>query len=379
MNISYITTYDASDVHNWSGTGFYIAEALKQQDHYLDFIGNLRTNPGLKLKLKSLFYNRIIKEKFDLERDPLMAENYNKRILKSLKPGTDVIFSPGSIPISLLETKIPKVFYTDATFAGMVGFYESFSNFCSETIKYGNYLEQKALESADIIIYSSQWAAETAVENYNVNPNKIKVVPFGANIESRRELVDIKKIVSAKSATECHLLFLAVDWRRKGGEMAVKIAENLNKRGIKTILHIAGIKDLPLKELPDFIINHGFISKANNEGREKINALFAKCHFLLLPTIADCTPIVYSEANSFGLPCISTKVGGIPTILKDDINGKLFSVTDDENAYASYIEDTFTNSERYKQLSYSSFNEYAERLNWNSAGKAISTLLKELH
>jgi hypothetical protein len=39
-----------------------------------------------------------------------------------------------------------------------------------------------------------------------------------------------------------------------------------------------------------------------------------------------CTPVVYSKANSFGLPCLSTNVSGIASIVKDDINSKFFSL-----------------------------------------------------
>jgi hypothetical protein len=38
---------------------------------------------------------------------------------------------------------------------------------------------------------------------------------------------------------------------------------------------------------------------------------FREAHFLVLPTLADATPIVFSEAQAFGLPPISYDVGGV--------------------------------------------------------------------
>jgi glycosyltransferase involved in cell wall biosynthesis len=63
----------------------------------------------------------------------------------------------------------------------------------------------------------------------------------------------------------------------------------------------------------------GYISKSTQEGSEQIDRLLSDAHFLMLPTRADCTPYVIPEANSFGLPCITTNVGGIPTMVKDHV------------------------------------------------------------
>jgi glycosyltransferase involved in cell wall biosynthesis len=277
-----------------------------------------------------------------------------------------------------LKTKKPKVFYTDATFAGMLGFYDSFSNLCGETIKHGNYLEQKALESSNLAIYSSEWAAKTAIDNYYVNPNKIKVVPFGANIDCNRKIDDIKNIIDNRSANNLNLLFLGVDWYRKGGDFAVKISKELNNLGLKTTLHIAGIRKLPFDNLPDYIVNHGFISKSSEEGKNKINDLFSKSHFLLVPSIAEAYGLVFCEANSFGLPSLSTNVGGIPTIIKDDINGKKFSINSDVSEWCNYISNSFIDKEKYNSMCMSSFGEYENRLNWSVAGKTIIKLLNEI-
>lgn len=378
MKISYVTTYNALDIHNWSGLGYTIAKALENQNFELDYIGNLSSAPNRILRYKSKFYNKFSLGSFDYEREPQIVKQYAKQITNSIKSNTDIIFSPGSIPICLLNVNKPKVIYTDATFAGMVGFYEGFSNYCRETIRHGNYLEKKALESSKLIIYSSEWAAQSAIDNYNINPEKIRVIPFGANIECTRTLNDIKQLVTNRSKSVCHLLFIGVDWKRKGGDKAVKVASALNTRGIKTVLHIIGIEKIPYEFIPSFILNHGFISKSTIEGQNKLNTLISNCHFLISPSIADCTPVVYSEANSYGLPVISTNVGGINSIIKNHINGYTFSLETNEVQYAALIESVFNNKKYYEQLAYSSFNEYEKRLNWKVTGEEIKKLLNEL-
>lgn len=377
MNIDYVTTYDASDVHKWSGSGYFIAKALKDQAAELRYLGSLQVKPPFLLNLKSAIY-RFRKKKFLSEREFAVARLYAKKLSGLIRADTDIIFSPGTIPIALLKSSKPKVIYTDATFAGMIGFYDGFSGLARETIEHGNYIEQKALDSSRLAIFASDWAARSAIEHYKADPGKIKVVPFGANIDCNRDLKAIRVIISNRSAEECHLLFMGVDWTRKRGTFAVEVARTLNKLGLKTILHIVGIRDLPAEGLPDFVVNHGFISKSTPSGREKIDQLMTSCHFLLLPTKAECFGLVFCEAGSFGLPSIATNVGGISTIIEEEINGKTFSLSTPALDYANYIFSTFTDKARYEELACSSFDRYEKKLNWQVAGTTIMKLLKEL-
>ena len=40
MKITYVTTYYALDVHNWSGLGFNIARTLARRQAELEYIGD---------------------------------------------------------------------------------------------------------------------------------------------------------------------------------------------------------------------------------------------------------------------------------------------------------------------------------------------------
>jgi glycosyltransferase involved in cell wall biosynthesis len=375
MNISYVTTYDAHDIQQWSGTGYYIAKALEQQNAQLDYAGNLNTPVTNYLKFKKRIYGKLGK-RFLTERVPWLVRSNAIQAEAKINPAADIIFSPSTLPISLIETKKPKVFYTDATFAGMLDFYPYLTNVCAESIAHGNALEQAAFDSCDLAIYSSGWAAQSAIDNYKVNPEKIKVVPFGANIICNRKANDIEQIIMARDEKTCHLFFLGVEWDRKGGDMALQVTKLLNQIGLPTILHIAGIREIPVEILPSYVQNHGFLNKNTDEGTQELNGLFNKSHFLIMPTKADCTPVVYAEANSFGLPCLSTNVGGTATLIHDNVNGKLFALSDAAEKYAAYIENCFTNRAEYQELCRSSFNEYETRLNWQTAGKSIMDLLK---
>jgi glycosyltransferase involved in cell wall biosynthesis len=378
VKAAYITTYDAQDIQQWSGTGLNIAEALKSNGIHIDYIGKLRDDYHLLFKGKEFLYSKLLRKTYLRRRSKTVAYGYARQIserLQSLDP--DVLVSPGSIPVSYLDHHKPIVFWTDATFAGMIGFYAEFSNLCRRSIGDGNAAEQAALDRCALAIYSSDWAAETALEHYQVDRKKIKVVPFGANMNSAHTWADIKTIIDDKKSDVCRLLFIGVDWFRKGGDIVFDVVKELNRQGLRSQLTVVGCAPDITEPLPSFVKSLGFISKVSPQGVNRIAQLFEESHFLFVPSRADCTPIVFCEANSFGVPCLSSNIGGISTVIRSDVNGYVFDKGAAIDSFCTYIAGQMGNPAAYKELAYSSFHEYRRRLNWPVAGRTVKTLIED--
>jgi len=380
LKIAFITTYDAQNISNWSGTPYYMSKAFLDAGTNIEFIGNLNSIPekNLILRLRNIFYNKILKKRgryvhfYEPQNLKYIA---NQVLAKIEKADIDIIFSPGAIPISYLKTNIPIVLWTDATFALMEDYYSSFRGLNKRTIKNCHSYEKKVFQKISLAIFSSKWAANSSIKDYGLDPKKVIEIPYGANIECNRSVNEIIGLNNKKSFTICKLLFIGQDWIRKGGDTAVKIAIELNKQNINTELTIVGCLPPCESLLPSFIKVVGFVDKSLKEGEILINHLYSESHFFILPTIAECTPIVFSEANSYGLPVITTNTGGISSIIKNDVNGKMFDIEVDVCACAEYLGDIFKDFNRYKAYSLKSFNEYLTRLNWKSSiDKVISAL-----
>jgi glycosyltransferase involved in cell wall biosynthesis len=381
MKLAYVTIRSPSDINDWSGTTHYITQCLQSQSITLEYIGPLKNKFywGLVRKFKYNYYD-FTNKKYLKNPEPLFLKDYASQVSNKLsKSETDVVFSVTPNPIAYLECKQPIVYWADATFAGLKDFYPHYSNLCDETVTNWHLMETLALQKAKLAIYSSEWAAKTAIEFYNADPDKVKVVPFGANIDSKKTFVQIKDSIESKSTDKCKLLFIGVDWNRKGGNVAYQVAKMLNQSGQDTELTVVGCQPELEEPLPSFVKPLGFISKSNKRGKEKISQLISESHFLIVPSKAECYGIVFCEANSLGVPCLATKVGGIPTIIKDDINGKLFNIDADPEEYCSYILNLFINYCEYKKLAFSSFREYQLRLNWTAAGQNVKKLLTDIY
>ena len=133
------------------------------------------------------------------------------------------------------------------------------------------------------------------------------------------------------------------------------------------VFHAYG--DGPLLEhcreaFPD-VIYHGNVND--------INAIYANIDVLVLTSKFENCPMVILEAMSRGIPCVAPKVGGIPEILKDGVNGKLYnSYRMDEIADA--IEDIIGNREKYTKGCY----ECSQAFTFEIIGKEWESFLSSL-
>ena len=376
MRIAYVTKHPTSNVEAWSGLNHHIRTALIGAGCEIRIIDNLSESPSVMSAVKRLYYENIALKSFSDEREPFVLRSYATQVQHALATiDCDVVFSPGTLPLAYLQTDTPMVFWTDSTFAGMVDFYPAFTNLCEANIKQGNQVEQAALSRCCLAIYSSEWAASTALRHYAVDPRKVKVVPFGANVDGLGSSDEVERVATARSTNVCRLLFVGVDWIRKAGDFAVAVAERLNRQGISTELNIVGC--IPPRKMPAYVKVHGYLSKADEDGARRLRRLFSECHFLLHPSRAECFGLALAEASAFALPSLTAHVGGTASVITDGVNGRLFNLDDDADAYCAYIRPLLASRDEYLRLASSAFREYSQRLNWTVAGKRVRDLMEE--
>ncbi len=378
MKVAYVTTYDASNPNSWSGLGHYIAKSLQRQGVEVTYIGPLEDRGGALLGARRAAVRVLGGKRILRERDAHVARGYAMQVEERLRElDVDWILSPGSIPIAELSVATPIAFWTDATFAQMVDFYPEFSRLAGATVKAGNMLEQHALRRASLAIYSSEWAARSAMNDYGADPAKVRVVPFGANMPAEYDPAEIEKIIGQRGRDVCRLLFVGVDWERKGGDVALEITARLHDAGVRAELTIVGAKPKIPPSMRDIARSEGFIPKDTTYGRITMERLFAESHFLLLPTRAECTPIVIAEASSFGVPSLASDVGGIAGVIREGVNGFMFPLESIVDDAATRIVELWGDRERYDALCRSALEESRARLNWDVAGREIVRLFSE--
>ncbi len=76
---------------------------------------------------------------------------------------------------------------------------------------------KEALNKASASVFSANWASESALHDYKVNPEKIYTIPLGANLETIPYKEEVYGWIAERSHEKiCQFLFLGINWKRKG-------------------------------------------------------------------------------------------------------------------------------------------------------------------
>jgi glycosyltransferase involved in cell wall biosynthesis len=204
-------------------------------------------------------------------------------------------------------------------------------------------------------------------------------VSLGANVPAETDEEAIRSSIRARSRQELRLLFLGVQWVRKGGNTALAVGEELDRRGLPVRMDLVGASPPDGSTLPHWATAHGFIRKSTDEGMKRIAGMLASSSFMILPTLADCTPIVFNEASSAALPVMTTRTGGVPSVVRENINGFLFDLNEPAAAWADRVEALWNDQESYENLCISAWRDFHARLSWDAVGARAAACLRSAH
>ena len=372
VKIGFINLNSPLDRKASSGTTFQMCQALKRIGAYIVW---LQPKHNFFYKLVNLFFKVLaVSTRSKILRDHTipLAKIESKSLKKQDIENCDILFAPfASTALYSLKTDKPIIYLSDATFAVMVDYY--FKGLVSWNVKQANKIEQTALQKATHAIYASQWAYQSAIQDYNADKSIIHVVEFGANIDEKN-LIPHQFIYNG----QLDLLFLGVDWIRKGGDIAVEATRYLNDKGIPTTLHIAGIQNLDnnIANLP-YVKNYGFLNKNNPNDYNQLVSIIQQSHCLLLPTNAECAGIVFCESSANGLPIFTYKTGGVSNYVENGKNGYMLPIGSSGQEFGKKIYKCLQSGELEK-MSKTAVDTYKEKLNWTVWGQKIEHIIESL-
>ncbi|MFL5982757.1 MAG: glycosyltransferase family 4 protein [Gaiellaceae bacterium] len=372
MKAAYVTTYDSSDLHAWSGLGYHIGRCLELGGVTIERVGPLMRRVRPRARLRQI-EAKLRGRAYALDRDPLVARAYASQVEKRLDSmACNLVFSPGTSAIAHLNSNHPVAFWADATFGAMVGFYPGFDVLSDAAIEAGYALEATALQRADVAFYASAWAARSAIDDHGADPAKVEVMPFGANMSIEHGRDDVVELVGGRASDRCRLLFVGVDWARKGGDKAVDVARVLNERGLPTEIDVVGSAPADPGTLPPYVRLHGFVDQATAGGAALLRDLYASAHVLIHPATAECFGVVFCEAAAHGVLSAAARVGGIPSAVHDGVTGSLFDVAASAEEYADYVWELLDDRGRYERAAIAAFDEYQRALSWEAQAPKVA-------
>ena len=377
LNIALVTALDPLDRRSWSGIYYFITQALQKHCGDVTCIGPMDASRamwgGMLLHSSAKL---LCNKSFAFRYSPTVAKKYAQIAAEKLasRPFDVVIAVTGATELAFLRTPLPKVLIEDANFALLHNYYPQFSSLLKTSARQLDMLQAQGIANADLVLYSSLWAAQGAIDHYATDERKIRVIPFGANLED----IPARDVVLARTMHDCcRLLFVGVDWERKGGSIALETLIALERLGIPAELTICGC-------VPPQNTNHPhmkvipFLNKNDPQQRQQLERLYLESDFFILPSRCECFGIVFCEASAYGLPSIATRTGGVPEVVKEGINGFTLPPDATGDAYAQVIAKLYLNPGLYQRCVQASRERFETLLNWDAWGLETQKALMEI-
>lgn len=285
----------------------------------------------------------------------------------------DVLLSiAGSAFTGSIPSGIPTVYASDATFRIADGYHPHYRNVGPRSRLVAERLERTSIERADCLTYPSAWAAESAIRDYGADPRKVHCIPWGANLSEF-------PVASTNVWTggTFRLLLVGGNWHFKGADIAVETVKILRNQGYDVHLTICGC--MPLKpETHDAVRIVPFLNKNNPSERLLLEKLYQTADLFILPTRSDCFGIVFCEAAAYGLPSLAPATGGVPSAVKDGVNGILVPDGSGGHVYAAAIRALLADRERLADLRRRARLRFETELNWEVWASALTRRIEAL-
>jgi len=375
MKIAYITINNPKNYTSWSGLNYNIYKCLKSAGHSVTCIGPLKKNLKIFFVIKRMIYG-FIGIKFDADRSISLSKYYSSQVSKKiLNKKYDLILTSDTNSIAYLNSNLPIVLWLDASFKSWYKHYFFDQLISKKTLKEGNLNEQKAFNKSSQIFVTSKWAKNQILKFYNCSQNKIKILPFGSNLELNPSLRKI--LINKKNRKICKIISIGVDWERKGFDRTINICKKLKSKGLNLELRIVGPKISKNKNIPNWVKVYGFLDKNNSKNKKFISNLLIDSDFHVLMTKSEAYGVVFAEASAHGIFNIALNIGGIGGVIKNNVNGKLFKKSINDNEIADYIFRCFKNKNTMKNKILNSKRYYESFLDWYKIGKKFNLYLNK--
>lgn len=206
-------------------------------------------------------------------------------------------------------------------------------------------LEGKIYKDAEIVFTRSLIVRDSVVQDYMCDPDKVQCIYYAPFIEDRE-----RNQIASKYASK-NILFVGLEWERKGGPLLLSAFERVLREIPDAGLTIVGCN--PEVNVPNVKI----VGPIPNE---KIQSYYKESAVFCLPTRREPFGIVFIEAMSYCLPVIGTNIGALPEFIIDGDNGYTIQINDAEKL-ASLLIYLLSNPEKCAQMGQRGYDIYRQK------------------
>ena len=226
-------------------------------------------------------------------------------------------------------------------------------------------LEKRVYEAAARIITTSEFVRKSVIEDYNIDSEKVKVIPFSVKLEAFSSIDSSKKAPKARY----NILFVGGDFKRKGGEDVLEVF--LTTFSELAELHLVTYTPIECQHPHVYIYNN---TKAYSP--EVLN-LYYQADVFVMPTYADAFATVFLEAMAAGLPVIASQLPQIYEVVSDGETGFLVP-SGDRHALASKIRYLIENPTLGREMGAKGRKVAEQKFNAQTNFQTLESIFREI-
>ena len=341
-------------------------------------VGKLIGKPGIgrQVRVVRQRMSEFLLSPWDYQRIVGVAERMSRDAQKIVDAGPQVDLYFGVCTARLLydlRTPAPVVYVSDTTARLINASYHDRARRSSGFHRASEVVERAALHNCAVFAATSDRTAQSAINDYDVPPERVRVVEMGAHVVPGDMPID----PSPPSKDGIELVLVAADPKRKRLGLCVEVAKELRARGWNATLNFVGPYD-PILEGEEAVNWAGRLMLNNPDDRQKHKELLRRSHWMLLPSTAEAFGIAPAEAAHFGRPSAVTDVGGLPTVVKHGHTGIVLPLEAPAAAYADAIIEISGDPARYEAMSQAALERAHTVLCWDAWGKRMLSIFEEV-
>jgi glycosyltransferase involved in cell wall biosynthesis len=215
--------------------------------------------------------------------------------------------------------------------------------------------ERDLYSSADAVAASGSHVQRTLVEKYGCDPSRVTTVHIGANVE----IVPVSTELERYAAK--HVVFVGVEWERKGGPALVEGFLRAAKDHPDARLTIVGCSPA---------LSDPRISVVGPVPRSEVPRHYETASVFCMPSVVEPLGIAAVEASLFRLPVVATRIGGFFETVTDNETGILVPLHD-PSAIAAALGRLFGAPDLARRMGMAGFERNRTRFDWNEVGKRL--------
>jgi glycosyltransferase involved in cell wall biosynthesis len=255
--------------------------------------------------------------------------------------------------------RVPHFVYTDHTYLANL----TYKDFDSNSLVSQKWieLERQIYDHATLTFVRSSNIRQSLIEQYRYPAERAVCVYAGSNVSLDGHTT------SQKSYSGKNILYVGIDWNRKGGPELVNAFRKVLTKHPDALLTIVGAN--PKVDVPNCIV-------LGRIPPEEVVQYYEKATLFCLPTHLEPFGIAFLEAMQARLPVIATRIGAIPDFIQDGWNGFLIE-PGDEQGLADSLCRLLDDPDQCREFGERGFALAQERYSWESVGRRFHQHINE--